>query len=59
MNSEENSKKPEDEYIGNIWGWKLSKISLVFIIVVFTIFAMRYCYVKEQNPDFRLIDVQE
>lgn len=36
----------QEEYIGNIWGWKWSIIGLVFILVVFMLMGGRYYYLK-------------
>lgn len=35
-----------DEYIGNIWGWKFSWISLGIILFFISLAALRYGYLK-------------
>ena len=35
-----------DMYIGNIWGWKWSYISLIIILIVFGIAVCRYIVIK-------------
>jgi hypothetical protein len=41
-NPRENTDKEED-YIGNIWGWKISYISLAVIVLLLSIMGLRYC----------------
>lgn len=36
----------EDQYIGNIWGWKFSWISLGIILFFISLAALRYGYLK-------------
>ena len=52
-NQEGNSE--EEEYIGNIWGWKWSLISLAIILFFISIAVCRYMVVQ---PD-RLIIPEE
>jgi predicted MFS family arabinose efflux permease len=44
----------EEDYIGNIWGWKMSFISLAFIVLVLLLMFGRYRYLKstgEYDPN--------
>ena len=45
--SKENRSDPEGKYIGNIWGWKFSLISLAIILFFFLLMGMRYTYLKQ------------
>jgi len=49
----------ESEYIGNIWGWKMSYISLAIILIMFAILGMRYCYLKQNNIPINLQQTEE
>lgn len=49
----------ESEYIGNIWGWKMSYISLAVILILFAILGMRYCYLKQNNIPINLQQTEE
>ena len=40
------SESEEEEYLGNIWGWKFSFISLALIIIVGA-----FTYLSELNED--------
>ncbi|MDH3650406.1 MAG: hypothetical protein OEQ53_12040 [Saprospiraceae bacterium] len=42
-------KKSDDEYMGNIWGWKISFLSLALLLVMLSIMGMRYCYLQQQE----------
>lgn len=55
----------EEDYIGNIWGWKWSFIALGFILFVLAIMFGRYTYLKStgQYPlkvetDSSLLDIE-
>jgi predicted MFS family arabinose efflux permease len=50
--SENQGEEKEDLYIGNIWGWKWSYISLAIILIVILMAVCRYIIVQ---PD-HLID---
>lgn len=47
---EKMKKKPEDTqkdpfdgaYVGNIWGWKFSRLSLIIMLVVGALILLRY-----------------
>jgi hypothetical protein len=43
----DNHTDPEEKYIGNIWGWKFSFISLAIILFFFLLMGMRYTYLKQ------------
>lgn len=47
----ERDEEIDKDYIGNIWGWKNSYISLIFIVIMCLLMWWRYEYVKEHNPD--------
>lgn len=53
MNTEDNEKKDpfDGEYIGNIWGWKISFIGLGFIVVLTALIVYRHL---SMNVPFRL-----
>ena len=40
----------ESEYIGNIWGWKFSFISLGIIVAMLLIMYLRYTFIQNQPP---------
>lgn len=40
----------KDEYLGNIWGWKISFIGLGLIIVLSLLMLYRSCQIAE-NPN--------
>lgn len=42
------SEDSEEEYIGNIWGWKFSRIALVVIIFFVIWVAIRYFQYKDK-----------
>ncbi len=46
---EMDDKTSEDEYLGNIWGWKVSFLSLALILFMIALMGMRYCYLKQQG----------
>jgi len=50
--SENQGDEKDDLYIGNIWGWKWSYISLAIILIVMSMAVCRYIIVQ---PD-HLID---
>ena len=50
--SENQGDEKDDLYIGNIWGWKWSYISLAILLIVMTIAVCQYIIVQ---PD-QLID---
>ncbi|MDX1685602.1 MAG: hypothetical protein R3275_10215 [Saprospiraceae bacterium] len=37
-------EKGNNDYLGNIWGWRWSIISLIFILIVLAIMFGRYQY---------------
>ena len=41
MANENNTPNPEDEYIGNMWGWKFSWISLGLILFTMGVVYLR------------------
>ncbi len=47
-----------DEYLGNMWGWKVSYWSLAFIVLVFTVMVARSCYL-EKNPQDRVLEPEK
>ena len=47
----DNDKEPE--YMGNIWGWKLSYLSLVLIDIMLGLMSARHCYL-EKHPEERV-----
>lgn len=49
-NSENPLENPESEYIGNIWGWKFSFISLGIIVAMLLIMLLRYAYLNNNPP---------
>jgi hypothetical protein len=53
--SEQNGSEKDDLYIGNIWGWKWSYISLAIILIVMSMAVCRYIIVQ---PD-QLIDPEQ
>lgn len=40
---------PNRDYVGNIWGWKNSKIGAIIILAFIILVAVRYCQVKPDN----------
>ncbi|GEM_PF-3266444 len=40
----------QPEYIGNIWGWKFSLISLAIILATMALMVLRY-YTMDNPPD--------
>ncbi len=56
---EDNKKESPDQkppfsdtgYVGNVWGWKFSYLSLVIILVTLAAVLARYCYVKTHYPE--------
>ena len=47
----DNLENDESEYIGNIWGWKFSFISLGIIVVMLLIMYFRYTYIQNNPPN--------
>lgn len=48
------SSDGNEDYIGNIWGWRISIISLIFIVIVMLIMFGRYKYLvatDNYNPN--------
>ncbi len=43
-------KDRETEYMGNIWGWKFSWISLAIILATIALMVVRY-YTMDDPPD--------
>ncbi len=43
-------EEEETEYIGNIWGWKFSFISLAIILATMGLMMVRY-YTMDNPPD--------
>ena len=54
MNDEPRPERPakeeEAEYIGNIWGWKFSFVSLAIILATMGLMVLRY-YTMDNPPD--------
>ncbi len=43
-------KDPFDgEYIGNIWGWKFSRLSFYIILFIGAVMLIRYCQVADEG----------
>ena len=42
----------EPEYIGNIWGWKFSKLGAVIILAALALMAYRWYQVKD-TPQYQ------
>ncbi len=40
----------EEKYMGNIWGWKISWMSLVLIVFMLGLMAARKCYL-DNHPE--------
>lgn len=40
----------EEEYIGNIWGWKFSFISLGIIVAMLLLMWYRYATMEQHHP---------
>jgi len=53
--SENQGDENDDLYIGNVWGWKWSYISLAIILIVMSMAVCRYIIVQ---PD-QLIDPEQ
>ena len=49
-NPKEDQENPESEYIGNIWGWKFSFISLGIIVAMLLLMLFRYNINKNHPP---------
>ena len=51
----------DDEYIGNIWGWKFSFISLGIIVAMLLLMLYRYSVVIKHPPgsDKQTITIDE
>jgi predicted MFS family arabinose efflux permease len=47
--SENQGGEKEDIYIGNIWGWKWSYISLAIILIVMLMAVCRYIIVQPDH----------
>lgn len=48
--SKETQENSESEYIGNIWGWKFSFISLGIIVAMLLIMLFRYNIINKHPP---------
>ena len=46
--SENQSPLEEAEYIGNIWGWKVSLLSLAFIVLMLLFVWYRYSLLPDE-----------
>ena len=58
IDDEMEDKKSEDDYLGNIWGWKVSFLSLALILFMLALMGMRYCYLKQQGTYTHPTEVQ-
>ena len=56
-NKEDLEENPD--YLGNIWGWKFSYISLAIIVVASIIALPRSCQYKESNTEAEQIEITE
>lgn len=53
MDNEKKSttKENEDEYIGNMWGWKFSLFGLALMILLFALMLVRKCQVEAETGE--------
>jgi len=60
-NSNETQENPDNEYIGNIWGWKFSFISLGIIVAMLLLMLFRYSVINKHPPssDQRTITIEK
>ena len=42
-----NTEIDDDQYMGNIWGWKFSLFSLALLIILLIIAFFRYQHIKK------------
>ena len=58
---EDIQENSESEYIGNIWGWKFSFISLGIIVAMLLLMFYRYTIVNTHPPssDQRTITIEK
>lgn len=49
MTSKDDEKDDEDGYIGNLWGWKMSRWSLALLIFVICLMFARKYYVEQET----------
>jgi predicted MFS family arabinose efflux permease len=51
MNNQQSQETPEkdEQYIGNIWGWRNSMIALIIILIVIGIALCRYVMIKPER----------
>lgn len=45
------SEENEDEYIGNMWGWKFSLFGLALMILLFVLMLVRKCQVEAETGE--------
>ena len=50
-----NENREEDDYMGNMWGWNLSWVGLVLLIVFGAIFVVRQC----THPEVDVFEQEE
>ena len=46
----------DDAYVGNIWGWKFSIISLVFILILVGIMIYRHAQIDPSQVDENAVE---
>ncbi len=53
MDNEKKSttEENEDEYIGNMWGWKFSLFGLALMILLFALMLVRKCQVEAETGE--------
>lgn len=49
-NPKDVQENPDSEYIGNIWGWKFSLISLGIIVAMLLLMLFRYIVIDNSPP---------
>ncbi len=54
MNNEKKSEIEEtenDEYMGNMWGWKFSLFGLALLVLLFGLMLMRKCQIEAETGE--------
>ncbi|NND08102.1 MAG: hypothetical protein HKN87_17110 [Saprospiraceae bacterium] len=46
---DQNDTDETDGYLGNIWGWKISYLSLGLIVFMLTVMMARKCYLADND----------
>lgn len=53
------SEEEEPDYIGNIWGWKFSFISLALIIIMSSLIYLKQLYIEEPSIQEEPIELKQ